>query len=147
MILEITEPLYKIRTYDGVSHYVQSSTLTELYHYIIKSYVLNGHHITSVCKVNNNGTTPKVSLFGNPEFKLILAQHQTYEQTLNIFDKTSVVEKAVMFDANSAQIFWRDKTGVIHTSILTPSKNAKKGYVVIDGVDTTPDKWLKERGC
>lgn len=73
MIHKINETLYRIRTYTGVIHFVECDSVKELYRYVI-DLQLKGYVITSINRMDSDGSTPKIAVFTNKEYKKLLTE-------------------------------------------------------------------------
>lgn len=80
MVREIKGVIYRL-TYALTSHsFIECSSEDELFRYIAQE-VIDGQIITSVHKVCKDGSTPKVKVHTDKEFKKIL---KMYQNTTNI---------------------------------------------------------------
>ena len=75
MAREINGTLYRIRGYSGVPHYVECENLYDLYCYIAEHWIMRGCPISSINRMDADGTTPKVAVLSNKNFKRILAKN------------------------------------------------------------------------
>ena len=74
MAREIKGTLYKIHSFTS-SRFVECESLNDLYRYIAAEYVLKGYPV-SVAEVCADGTTPRVKVLSDRNFKRILREVQ-----------------------------------------------------------------------
>lgn len=72
MAHEIKGILYRIKGYSGIPHYVECDNVEDLYKHIAKEWIIKGYPISSINRMDLDGSTPKVSVLANKEFKKIL---------------------------------------------------------------------------
>ena len=65
--------VYCIKTYSGVRHYVETNSESELAIWCAEKDV-EGWLITSVTKLDNDGSTPRVPIKSMPEYKKKIKQ-------------------------------------------------------------------------
>ena len=74
MAREIKGTLYKIHGFTS-SRFVECENLNDLYRHIAEEYVLKGYPV-SVVEVCADGTTPRVKVLSDKNFKRILRETQ-----------------------------------------------------------------------
>ena len=74
MAREINGTLYKIHGFTS-SRFVECENLHDLYRHIAEEYVLKGYPV-SVAEVCADGTTPRVKVLSDKNFKRILREMQ-----------------------------------------------------------------------
>lgn len=139
---EITGQLYKIRCYSGVIRYVECTTINDLYRYIAEKTV-EGYAITSVNLMCDDGSTPKIRLFSDKDFKRILSQYRNFS-----YAKRRLIESLYNIEEynnvpNYARVHFRDSSGEF--TQLGPCDDTREGFVTIEGEVQNIDEWL-ERG-
>lgn len=77
MAREITETLYRIKGYSGIPHYVECNGEEDLFRHIAKNWVIKGYPVSSVNRIDYDGSTPRVIVLTNKRFKEILKEEQT----------------------------------------------------------------------
>ena len=78
MAREIKETLYKIHGFTS-NRFVECESLNDLYRHIAEEYVLKGYPV-SVAEVCADGTTPRVKVLSDKNFKRILREIQKEDQ-------------------------------------------------------------------
>ena len=138
MAREINGIVYRIRGYSGVPHYVECENLYDLYCYIAENWVMKNYPISSVNRMNADGTTPKVALRANEDFKRILSKYQNFSYAAKrLMDFNYYVE---FIGTNCARVYFKDNSGDF--TELSPCDETKRGYVTIEGKVQNIDKWL-----
>lgn len=76
MAREITGKIYAIKGHDGTTHFVECTSLDDLFRYTIEEWLQKGYPIKGVTEITGNGSTPRVALYTNKRFKEIKSQYE-----------------------------------------------------------------------
>jgi len=137
MAYEIKETLYRVKGYSGIPHYVECSSLCDLFHYLAKEWIMRGYPISSVNRMDADGSTPKVAVFGNKDFKIIKAQYQNFDYAIKTLEKANY--RYEILGTNCARVYYKDGTG--EYTQLEPCDMIANGYVMIEGKVQHIDEW------
>ena len=141
MAREINGTLYRIRGYSGVPHYVECENLYDLYCYIAENWMMKGYPISSINRMDADGTTPKVAVLTNKDFKRILSKYQNFAYaTQQLMKFNYYVEFTI---TNHARVYYKDKSGDF--TELSPCDETRHGYITIEGKVQNIDEWLNRR--
>lgn len=69
MARKIKGILYCIKGESGIPYYVECSDKTDLFMFIAKEYVVKGRIVSTVTQLCSDGSSPKVRVLTDPEFK------------------------------------------------------------------------------
>lgn len=140
MVRRIEETIYRL-TYTATWHdYVECSSKEDLFKYVAQE-VVNGQIVTSVNEMCKDGSTPKVRVHTDKEFKRILAKYQNFAYATQQLMKFNYhVEFTI---TNHARIYYKDKSGDF--TELSPCDETRHGYVTIEGKVQNIDEWLNRR--
>lgn len=72
MAHKIEGTLYRIKGLSGVPHYVECESENDLFLHLINEWILKGYPVQAVNRLDHNGTTPKIAIYSNKEFKTLL---------------------------------------------------------------------------
>lgn len=70
---EINNQIYKVVIYCGGIHFIECENISELYTYVAKNES-KGYVVTSVNEINKDGSTPRLAVKTNKEYKQILKE-------------------------------------------------------------------------
>lgn len=75
MYRKITKTLYKVSKMRQRPEYVEASDKMDLYD-AVSDMIIDGEVVSSVSEICADGTTPKVTVLSNPDFKMLLKSKQ-----------------------------------------------------------------------
>lgn len=137
MAHEIKETLYRVKNYSGISHYVECSSLYDLFHYLVKEWIMKGYSFSLVNRMDSDGSTPKIAIFKNKDFKIIKAQYQNFDYAIKTLEKAHY--RYEILGTNCARVYFNDETG--EYTRLEPCDMLASGYVMIEGRAQHIDDW------
>ena len=142
MAREIIGELYRINIYAGTMRFVECKNIADLYRYVAKS-TLDGLVISSVNRIDSDGSTPKVSVFSNKYFKGILSQYENFAYAKRrLMESGYNVEVSADFP-NVARVYFKDGSG--DYTQLSSCNERRIGYITIEGKVQNIDEWLRRR--
>lgn len=110
--IKTTNTLYKVNQMYGSPYFVEASSKEELFIFIADK-VLKGAIINSITEVRLDGSTPKVKVLSDKEFKKILKNTNPYMSKHNKFDENPYsdfiyqkddINRAVFGDSNELEL-------------------------------------------
>lgn len=79
MIKEIKNPIYKINTLCGTPQFFECDTETQLYT-CVADMQLKGYMVTSVTRINPDGSTPRVAVLTDKKYQKILNDLKSHNE-------------------------------------------------------------------
>ena len=133
----IKNELYIIKSYSGVRTYVECNSKTDLYE-TVAEFNAEGYAISSINRMCDNGTVPKVPVFTDPEYKKI----RNYVDAKRVLSKWCY--RVEDLGSCCSRVYYKDGTG--DYTALTTCDDVHSGMVEIEGKVQNIYEWVKE-GC
>lgn len=139
MAREIKGQIFALKEQGGYVHFVECSSLQDLYNYVVEGWLQKGYLIANIKKINSDGSTPKVALYTNEDFKLVKAQHENFEYALKVLRDNGYHYEVI--SPTHALVYYKDKTG--EYTFLETCDDKRHGWVCIEGRAQIIDDWVR----
>lgn len=144
MVKEITNGIYRLRSANGASWFVECDSLYDLHCYIAHEIVCKNMVITSCSSIEVDGKTPRVAFSSDVRFKRVLIRYQNFYYAVNkLTENHYCVEFAGCgFNLLGARVYYKNSASFTE---LSSCDETRQGYVVIGGKVQNIDEWIHEK--
>lgn len=146
MAHEIKGTLYRLRSVNGASWFVECDNLYELHAYIAQEIVAHNMIISNVCSIDPDGKTPKVAIMSDVRFKRVLIKYQNFYYAVNKLTENHYCVEFAECGSNllGARVYKKNLHSKSFTK-LEACNDTRQGYVVIGGKVQNIDEWIHEK--
>lgn len=137
MYRAITETLYCVKGALSGPVYVECERIEDLYEFVADRQV-KGYLVTSVCRMDPDGSTPRIPILSNDKYRRVYARHRNFRYAMEKIKQYHCVYEDL--GALCGRIYFSRESGAFAT--FGPCDDPRLGAVMIDGRVELIDDWL-----